>query len=71
MKKSIECKIGFHFCGTQQEKEAFVYKLKQLGGGAEIVINEDNNCWDVIVYNRFFYDKEQEEDCLNDEILLR
>ncbi|AEA33315.1 hypothetical protein [Hippea maritima] len=71
MNKGIECKIGFHFCGSQEEKEAFVYKLKQLGGDAEVVINENSNCWDVIVYNRFFYDREQEEDFLNDEIFFR
>ncbi len=56
--------------GDEDCKDAFVYKLKQPCDTLNVIISDKGNCWDVITYNRFFYDRE-EEFCKEDELLIR
>ncbi len=55
--------------GNRDEKNAFVYQLKQPCNVVNVVMEDKGACWDVIAYNRFFYDQE-EELCEEDELLI-
>ncbi len=68
--REFECKIKMYVCGDNSEKEAFVYKLKNSSSDIEVTIEDKGKCWDVIVYNRFFYDDEDSEK-LNGEVFIR
>ncbi len=58
------------FYGDKDDKKAFIYQLKKPCDMFNIMIKDTSNCWDVIAYNRFFYDSEDELDIYN-ELLIR
>ncbi len=62
--------VEMFFDGNFDGRGAFVYELKQPCDTIDVIINDKGNCWDVIAYNRFFYDQE-EECCKEDELLIR
>ncbi len=67
-----ECSILEVFFGDGGDsKKAFAYRLKQPCSFLDIILNDRNNCWDVITYNRFFYDEETEIEPNQDELLFR
>ncbi len=60
------------FSGDSEDKKAFIYKLKQPCDILNIIINDKSNCWDVIAYNRFFYDYGSEDELtVYNELLFR
>jgi hypothetical protein len=67
----FNCKVEVRFCGDKSKLEAFVYELKSLNSNWDIVINDSKDCWDIIMYNRFFGDGEDEDLIINDEVLVR
>ncbi len=67
-----ECHVLEVFFGEGGDsKKAFTYKLKQPCTLLDIVLNDRNDCWDVIVYNRFFCDDDGEINTKQDELLFR
>ncbi len=64
--------LEMFFNGYGKDKKAFIYQLKQPCDVLSIIINDKNNCWDVIAYNRFFYDYDNEDELnICDELLIR
>ncbi len=60
------------FNGDNRDAKAFIYKLKQPCDILNIIINDKNNCWDVIAYNRFFYDYDNEDELtIYNELFVR
>ncbi len=70
MSKSNCETLEIFFNESDKDKKAFIYHPKQICDIFNIIINDKNNCWDVIVYNRFFYDNEDELDSYN-ELFIR
>ena len=58
------------FDGNSNDKSAFVYQLKQPCSVVNVIMEDKGVCWDIIAYNRFFYDQE-EEFYKEDELLIR
>ncbi len=66
-----ECNVIEVFFGEGNGiKQAYSYRLKKPCTLMDIVLNDRNDCWDVIVYNRFFCDENGEIDSKEDDLLL-
>lgn len=49
------------------QNRSCTWNLKKLCNG-DIVINEKDKCWDIVAYNRFFYDDEKYQYDINDKL---
>jgi hypothetical protein len=63
--------LELFFDGKIDAQGAFTYQLKEPCSCVDIVISDGGSCWDVIAYNRFFYDDREEDFCKEDELLIR
>lgn len=70
---NLDCSIlDMLFYGDKDDKKAFIYQLKKPCDILNIMIKDSGNCWDVIAYNRFFYDYDSEDELdIYNEILIR
>ncbi len=63
--------ICFNNEGGPAVSRACMWRLKKLCDSSFVIVNEWDKCWDVIVYNRFFYDSmEEDKEIVNDEVFL-